>query len=343
MTDLQDTVGNARELLATNRIPNERAVDISVVQPILRALGWDPTRIEEMYPEYSVGGGRVDWALCQDEAPCLFLEEKAPDQGLGAHEEQLLQYSFAQGIPLAVLTNGNEWWLYLPLEEGNWAARKFAVIDLQNQPPEHVCHLLDTYLAKDAVWSGDAKDTAKKKFAEAQEQKRIREQLPGIINDLLISPSEFIIEVFQTEAQAELGALPGQDLVKNVLQQIASPGVPTSIGNEPNAENLKPASDNLPPTHTKPTQMALAGQSFNVKSWKDVLIQTAKWLQSSGRPLPVEKRRGHKWVLVSKSANKLTAPREIGGGLHVSTNYSAKDCVRHALWLLQEAGMPEDV
>ncbi|MFO7946387.1 MAG: hypothetical protein R6V19_06215 [Armatimonadota bacterium] len=273
----------------------------------------------------------------------MFLEEKAPDQRLAAHEEQLLQYSFAQGIPLAVLTNGNEWWFYLPLEEGNWSARKFAVIDLQNQPAEHVCRIMNTYLEKDAVWSGDAKDTAKKTFAEAREKKRIREELPGIIEGLLISPSDFIIEVFQTEAQAELGALPPNKLVADVLQQLANTGAPSAIPDERGAENLKLAVDNLPPTHTKPKDMALAGTRCEVKSWKAVLIHTARWLQSSGRRLPLEKKRGRKWVLVSKSPDKLTAPRKIGGGLYVGTNYSARDCVRHALWLLEESGMPKDV
>ncbi|MFO7948310.1 MAG: hypothetical protein R6V19_16025 [Armatimonadota bacterium] len=199
---------------------------------------------------------------------------------------------------------------------------------------------MNTYLEKDAVWSGDAKDTAKKIFAEAREKKRIREELPGIIEGLLILPSDFIIEVFQTEAQAELGALPDQNLVKDVLQQIVFRG---SLNEGTDADKLKPAVNNLPPTHTKPTGMALAGTRFEVKFWKHILVKTARWLQSRGRPLPVEKKCGYKWVLVSRSPDKLSEPVEIGEGLYVETDYSGSECVKRALWLLEEAGVPKDI
>lgn len=342
MKQLEESVEKAQELLATQRVPNERAVDSAIVQPILAALGWDAAQIDEMYPEYSVGGGRVDWALCEDEEPCLFLEEKAPDQALSAHEEQLLQYSFAQGIPLAVLTNGNEWWLYLPLEEGNWSARKFAVVDLEKQPTDEACQVLEAYLDKKAVWSGRAKDIARDKFAEARERQRIRDELPGVIQELLVSPSEFITEVFQTEAQTELGALPGKELVKDVLREIALEGGEGPIDQKV-PDNLKVAVNNLPPTYKKPTQMALGATPCDVSTWKDVLVHTAKWLLGQNKPLPLDKKRGRKWVLVSKSPKKLTEPREIADDIYVGTNYSARDCVRHALWLLEQAGMPRDI
>jgi len=45
----------------------------------------------------------------------IFLEVKRAGEDLNneKHEDQLLEYSFRQGVELAVLTNGMTWWLYL--------------------------------------------------------------------------------------------------------------------------------------------------------------------------------------------------------------------------------------
>ena len=46
---------------------------------------------------------------------------------------QLLDYSFRQGVELAILTNGKTWWFYLPTKKGDWKARKFYTIDIIQQ------------------------------------------------------------------------------------------------------------------------------------------------------------------------------------------------------------------
>ena len=42
---------------------DEAATKQTVILRILSCLGWDPFNIDEIYPEYPVGGGRVDYAL----------------------------------------------------------------------------------------------------------------------------------------------------------------------------------------------------------------------------------------------------------------------------------------
>ena len=41
----------------------------------------------------------------------VFLEVKRASENLESHEKQLLEYSFTEGIDLAVLTNGLVWWI----------------------------------------------------------------------------------------------------------------------------------------------------------------------------------------------------------------------------------------
>ncbi|MCB1025327.1 MAG: restriction endonuclease subunit R, partial [Acidobacteria bacterium] len=115
---------------------SEAQTSQGIVLPILHNLGWNIFDTSEVVPEYSVGGKRVDFALQIDTADKVFLEIKKTSEDLEKHQEQLVYYSFQQGVRLAILTNGVTWWFYLPLEEGSWEHRKFFTIDLMEQAIE---------------------------------------------------------------------------------------------------------------------------------------------------------------------------------------------------------------
>ncbi len=341
MKKLKEAVEAAKELLAEGKVGSERALEHTVVLPILNALGWDSRNIEEMSPEYSAGSGRVDWALCDKAEPCLFLEEKAPDQTLSSHEEQLLQYSFAEGIPLAVLTNGREWWFYLSLEEGQWGERKFAMVDVETQDTEDVCTLFSEFLKKEAVCTGSAKTTAKKRYDAAKEEKRISTELPGIIHNLLASPSEFIVEVFQTEAQAELGVLPPAALVRQALQAIAAVA-PAGKVVTPEPLRVPDATTEIPPSHSKPTCLVIGDQEIQISHWYEMLVELAKWLIRHGHKLPVGTKILHK-PLIGRSADAFRSPKQLENGLFIETWGPVATKYRRARWLLEQAGLSPDL
>ncbi|MDP2953498.1 MAG: restriction endonuclease subunit R, partial [Chloroflexota bacterium] len=94
---------------------DEAATKQAVVLKTLSLLGWDTFNIDEVWPEYSVGGGNVDYSLRVGKDNKVFIEVKNTGKQLEDHQEQLLRYSFQAGVRLAVLTNGLSWWLYLPL------------------------------------------------------------------------------------------------------------------------------------------------------------------------------------------------------------------------------------
>lgn len=115
---------------------DEAAVKQAIILPLLNIMGWDTANIEEVYPEYAIEKNRVDYALRLYGRPEFFLEAKKPREDLESHEEQLLNYSFRQGVKLAGLTNGVTWLFYLPLKEGSWSERRFYAIDILEQKIE---------------------------------------------------------------------------------------------------------------------------------------------------------------------------------------------------------------
>ena len=103
----------------------ESATKQARILPLLALLGWDTTNIDEVYPEYMVENRRVDYSLRIKKENRVFIEVKKLGDDLENHQEQLLDYSFRQGIEIAILTNGITWWWYLPTKKGDWRARKF--------------------------------------------------------------------------------------------------------------------------------------------------------------------------------------------------------------------------
>ena len=344
--ELQQIIEQAKERLGQRAVPTEKAVEYAVVMPILQVLGWNPQNIDEMYPEYGVESKRVDWALLKEGKPCVFLEEKAPDQNLSAHEEQLLEYAFKQGVPLAVLTNGGEWWFYLPLEEGPWGERKFLVIDLMNQDVEETSLQLTQFLQEEFVHGGLAYKDAKERYDEARERKRIREKLPEAIREVLSSSSDRVIEFFQNQTQPDIGTLPPPDLVKQALKDITQslaaeqPKIRTAAAGP--KERRHTATLDLPPSHCRPISFTIEGETIAISQWNQLLIETANWLIKHHYELPIGNKPGYRMTFFSKSGRDLNAPKKLNNGLYIETNYSARSCIKNARWLLRQAGLAED-
>ena len=112
---LEETITRVQDNLRKGAFTNEAAVSTSAVLPVLRALDWPDYDPSIVFPEYTVEGRRVDFDLCRSNGqPVVFLEVKrvgVADRG----ERQLFEYAFHRGVPLAVLTDGQEWNFYLIL------------------------------------------------------------------------------------------------------------------------------------------------------------------------------------------------------------------------------------
>lgn len=91
---------------------NEFLVRYSLIDPFLRALGWDTEDPDQVRPEYSTGAGRPDYALFQKgkETPIAFVGAKK----LGKFEDldQYLTYCVKENVKFFIATDGDHWELY---------------------------------------------------------------------------------------------------------------------------------------------------------------------------------------------------------------------------------------
>ena len=184
---------------------NEAQAREWIIRPILDLLGWGR---REITPEYGVGTRRVDYALEINGDTEVFIEAKKPQVDLENHQEQLLDYSFMEGVDLAILTNGIAWWFYLPLKKGAWNNRKFYTINILEQEIEDIVDKFDLLLSRQNVASGEAVQQAESILENRQREKIVKERLPEAWNKVIknaVSPDSLLVDLVAETAEEVCG------------------------------------------------------------------------------------------------------------------------------------------
>lgn len=153
---------------------NEAAVSQGVVLRLLNALDWPIFNTQIVHPQYLVAGRRVDFALCHREsAPQVFIEVKQV-VNIEWAEEQLFEYALDYNgvIPIAVLTNGQEWRFFYQMGEGNYREGKVPEIDLIEDGSEEIADFLNRYLNYQSIRSGEAVGAIEKDYEILRQQRQ---------------------------------------------------------------------------------------------------------------------------------------------------------------------------
>jgi hypothetical protein len=128
MTDLAATLASVRDRIVRYRgqgIGEENTKTV-LIEPVLRALGWDVEDLDEVRKEfrYKSGDNPVDYALFLLRTARLYVEAKALGENLEDRRwaSQIMGYASVAGVEWVVLTDGNEYRIYnshatVPVEE----------------------------------------------------------------------------------------------------------------------------------------------------------------------------------------------------------------------------------
>ena len=86
---------------------------MALIDPLLRALGWDTEDPALVLPEYE-SSGRADYALLGGTGkPSAVIEAKKLGELQDKNRDQMSKYAYNAGIPYAGLTDGDRWEFYV--------------------------------------------------------------------------------------------------------------------------------------------------------------------------------------------------------------------------------------
>ena len=95
---------------------NETRTRMALIDPLLKALGWNPADPGMVTPEYKVSGGWADYALLRpDGTACCHCRSQEARDAVRKTSDRMPRCSntrITDGIKYAGLTNGNNWELY---------------------------------------------------------------------------------------------------------------------------------------------------------------------------------------------------------------------------------------
>lgn len=265
----------------TNQNPNEAATKNACIEPILRALGWDPSDDEEVVPEWgkSQAASRADYALITEHGghPIAVLEAKSLTTTISDKDViQTLNYAHSQQVTWAIVTNGRSWRLYDALKSAQWNER--------------------------LVWSIQIDD-----FDAADKLSQIaKSELPGLKSKLeRVQDAALLKEVLERlfrHPTAELVALLGKESglpAKRIREIITQPSVSGSFSgsaplleasvSEPAPRKARAkrveqevsqpvAAKPAPVTGRKPSSFRIGSQNFEVQTWREVWTITTEYV-----------------------------------------------------------------
>lgn len=329
---LRETLNNIRRAPDPS---NEEAAKFQILVPVLTALGWNTADGREVEPEYTIGGGRVDFALLNEGRAVAFIEAKAPGQRLDKHVEQVVNYAFHGGVKICALTSGLLWWLYLPMEGGiPFEDRCFADLRVREDDPDQLTADLMTFLDKDNLLSGRAEERAKRVLQARHDTNRLKTELPKMWNSMLVGVDHDLIELVRQRAYETLGLRPDRNQVAALLKGSplptrVPPPQPAPRGPEPKVP--QPPSKSPPPE--KPSAIRLWDEHYTVRSGIDILITVLEELHTRHGSTEFARILGHR---ISNDSNYFNRPKAVGStGFYINRSIIVETIIRRSYsWLL---------
>ena len=270
---------------------SEQATREIVVNRIIEKLGWDTLNPDEVAREHSVLGGKVDYCLRgpNPKRDLVLIEVKRVDTDLSEHQEQLLRYAFDAGAPLAVLTDGLLWWLYLPMADTSWEQRRFFSINFREQGATEAAPAIYRFLNRHGVVDGTCQEEAQREFQGQERDRRVRAALQEAWQRMLGDPQGLLRDLLSETVQEISGDVPNEEEIAEFLEGVSGSG--SSTGRELPAKLARSSSRRAPeheperrspPTKRSPIEQERRSErkrpfQFSMVGIKAGEILTSRW------------------------------------------------------------------
>ncbi len=330
-----------RDSLREGRFNSEAAVSQGILLPTLYELGWPIFDTSIVIPEYTVEGRRVDYALCHPKnKPYVFIEVKKIGLSDGA-DKQLFEYAFHLGVPIAILTDGQEWSFYLPGEQGKYDERRVYKLDILERSIEEAESRLQSYLSYENICSGKALESARSDYKNVARNRIIESNLPKAWEALLKDHDSLLLDLLAEKVEDLCGYKPDLDLCgRFIINQILS-GV-NIYHPEPDKQpttRKRKESKYSPKVSNQKNKFSFIyrGEEIEARSARDVMIKVFELLHKEDSTFLerfASRKHGKKRRYLSRDKYELYPGRpdlsdehsiEIVSGWWLGTNYSRKN------------------
>ena len=307
LDDLYQAIEKLRERMEDHQDKlkqSEALTRNALVDPLLRALGWDTEDPAVAMPEYRLGSGFADYALLNAGKPAIVIEAKKLGAPLYSAAEQSVTYCVNDGIRYFVATDGRKWDVYETHRPVPLAEKKIVSFDITDSPAD-VC--LDALvLWRRSVQSGVVR----------------KPQVPVV--DSQDDPSVTVNKPEPVPVPSSTIPIATTAPVSGGYWQSLSKWQP--VGAKPPVEIRLPD-----------------GVTTEIKHWVDIPAETARWLSNNGRldeaQIPVQS--GKRYILsgspVHSTGTGFRLPRQ-AGKFYVEGNYNRASNVRNANTIIERAG-----
>lgn len=317
---LADTLQKVRDRIAQYGAvlqQNEMLTRYTLIDPLLRALGWDTEDPEIVVPEYTTQTGRMDYVLYWNNQMYIALEAKALRGNLPGARNTGFQYCWHNKIPFYLVSDGDTWELYDMTVQGG--------------------HQLFCLQISQTTHLGQA----------AYDLMRLSRALMPLPT-MSIPPVKPVTPATVAHTSSAVPSSP-PTVASPAPQQVAS----TISGNPVSLASLH--QQGYPVTGKRPQQIIFPDKSSAaLRTWKDFLIETIKFLDRVQKlpppPYSVGKQ-GKSWLYntapTHPDGKSMLSPNAVStsyGVVHVETNASAMNLCQAVYNLVGTAGVnPKDV
>ena len=271
-------IEKTKEELRRGVFTSEASVSQGIILPTLHELGWPVFNTGVVVPEFSLEGRRVDFALCHpSNRPSVFIEVKKVGFSDGA-DRQLFEYAFHLGVPMAILTDGQEWSFYLPAEQGRYDERRVYKLDILERDAKEAANRLERYLDYVKVCSGEAIKAARSDYENVARKRDLANFLPKAWNALLEEQDTILLDLLAEKVEDLCGYKPDLDqcsqflelyFIHNISEFYSQSGVQTPQSTEGLAINHLGK-------HSKKTEkftFEFKGKTYKAKSAREVMVK----------------------------------------------------------------------
>lgn len=313
---IQSPLSNLRQVLsevkATARISdifanNEAATRAALIDPVLKALGWDIANPNMVEVEKTATGARADYAIRDFSGIVqVIVEAKSLNQKLSTYDAKTIMYGHAFQVSSVFLTDGSVWQHFTDFQPQGFKPTK--TFDLSKQ---------DQDLAEVAAYFVENLDAAKF-WPEQPDVDVIAQEVIQLRSDL----RDLTQEVARLSTAGPKPPVINPPPVNPALNWTDIGSIITAMGTRPSSLRL--------PDNTE----------VNVKSWKDVLIESCKFVLAHNPrvQIPLVDSSGASVDLIRTATPSLglsfVSVSYNGQDVYVYANYSADKCIKNALYVL---------